>query len=240
MPRILAIGDIHGCSRALDVLLADVNPRGDDTIVTLGDYIDRGPDSKGVLDRLIDLHASGRLVALRGNHEQMMLAGRTSRDDRNFWLSCGGEETMLSYGRYGRPGGFEDVPDRHWEFVEQVCVDWHECPTHLFVHAGAYPDMPLDNQPVDILFWESFADRGPHDSGKILVCGHTQQRSGVPLNIGYAVCIDTWAYGGGWLTCLDVTTGDLWQANQQGDRRTAHLDEFLIDGGSDACIAPPS
>src|SRR5215207_6899427 len=103
MPRLLAVGDIHGCSRALDLLLADVNPHADDTVVTLGDYVDRGPDAKGVLDRLIDLHHTGRLIPLRGNHEQMLVAARTSRDERSFWLACGGEETLLSYGRSGRP-----------------------------------------------------------------------------------------------------------------------------------------
>jgi serine/threonine protein phosphatase 1 len=81
-----------------------------------------------------------------------------------------------------------------------------------------------------VLFWESFTDRGPHDSGKIMICGHTQQRSGVPLNLGHAVCLDTWAYGNGWLTCLDATTGRIWQANQKGERRTAELDDFLADG----------
>ena len=230
MGRILAVGDIHGCSRALDVLLADVNPHGDDTIVTLGDYVDRGPDAKGVLDRLLDLHHTGRLVPLRGNHEKMIVAARRDRDERNFWLACGGEPTLLSYGKNGRPGTLDDVPDRHWEFVTNTCVDWHETPTHLFVHAGALPDLALAEQPSDILFWEPFADRGPHDSGKVLVCGHSQQRSGVPLDLGYAVCIDTWAYGGGWLTCVDVTTGLVWQANQRGDRRTGQLDDYRPDG----------
>jgi serine/threonine protein phosphatase 1 len=146
MARLLAIGDIHGCSRALDLLLADVNPHGDDTIVTLGDYVDRGPDSKGVLDRLLDLHRTGRLVPLRGNHEIMLASARNLGDDRYLWLECGGAETMLSYGQSGRPGTFDDVPERHWEFIESACVDWHECPTHFFVHAGAYPDTPLAAQ----------------------------------------------------------------------------------------------
>ncbi len=225
MPRILAIGDIHGCSRALDLLLADVNPHGDDTIVTLGDYVDRGPDSKGVLDRLLDLHATGRLVPLRGNHEIMLLSAQALGDDRYLWLDCGGQATLDSYG-----GALDDVSDSHREFIESACVDWFECATHFFVHAGAYSDLPLDVQPDDVLFWESFTDRGPHESGKIMICGHTQQRSGVPLNLGYAVCIDTWAYGDGWLTCLDVTTGQLWQANQKGERRRAHLDDFLSEG----------
>jgi serine/threonine protein phosphatase 1 len=233
MPRVLAIGDIHGCSRALDLLLADVNPRGEDTIVTLGDYVDRGPDSKGVLDRLIDLHGTGRLVPLRGNHELMLLAVRNQDDDPYLWLECGGQATMRSYGRAGLSGTFDDIPDRHWDFIQTACVNSYECPTHFFVHAGAFPDIPLEEQPEHMLFWESFEDRGPHVSGKIMICGHTQQRSGAPLNYGHAVCIDTWAYGDGWLSCLDVTSGLLWQANQKGDRRTAHLDDFFIDGEFD-------
>lgn len=71
--RILAIGDIHGCSIALDSLLAAVVPQPEDKIITLGDYVDRGPDTKGVIDRLIALHATGQLIPLRGNHEQIML-----------------------------------------------------------------------------------------------------------------------------------------------------------------------
>ena len=71
--RILAIGDIHGCSIAFDTLIASVQPQPNDKIITLGDYVDRGPDSKGVIDRLIALHETGQLTALRGNHELMML-----------------------------------------------------------------------------------------------------------------------------------------------------------------------
>jgi len=66
----------------------------------------------------------------------------------------------------------------------------------------------------------------PHCSGKIMVCGHTSQKSGVPLNLGHAICIDTWAYGKGWLTCLDVISGRVWQANQAGQQREAWIDEF--------------
>jgi len=59
-----------------------------------------------------------------------------------------------------------------------------------------------------------------------MVCGHTSQKSGLPVNLGHAICIDTWAYGTGWLTCLDVTSGRVWQANQAGEQRTAWIDEF--------------
>ncbi|MEP0854313.1 metallophosphoesterase [Funiculus sociatus GB1-A4] len=71
--RILAIGDIHGCSMAFEELIAAVDLQPEDRVVTLGDYIDHGPDSKGILNRLIALHYTGQLVALRGNHEHMML-----------------------------------------------------------------------------------------------------------------------------------------------------------------------
>ncbi|MBY0512714.1 MAG: serine/threonine protein phosphatase, partial [Gemmataceae bacterium] len=86
--RVLAIGDVHGCLEPLDALLDWVRPGPDDTVVTLGDYVDRGPDTKGVLDRLIGLKREGlRLVCLRGNHELMMLAAREGRGDLRMWLS---------------------------------------------------------------------------------------------------------------------------------------------------------
>lgn len=227
MSRTLVIGDIHGCSRALDVLLAAVNPHGDDRIVTLGDYIDRGPDSAGVLDRLLALRKTGRLVALRGNHEDLMLKARGALLYEEMWLLIGGGATLASYGRGGRPGTLDDVPVRHWHLLESVCVLQHEIDTHFFVHGGVLTDVPLAEQPEFTLLWERFRNPPPHVSGKVMVCGHTSQK-GKPRNLGHAVCIDTRAYHRGWLTCLDATSGQIWQANQRGRRRTAHLDDFLI------------
>ncbi len=78
-----------------------------------------------------------------------------------------------------------------------------------------------------MLYWEklSAGDSRPHESGKIMICGHTQQRSGKPLNLGHAICLDTWAYGDGWLTCLDVGLGMYWRANQRGETRPGWLEE---------------
>jgi serine/threonine protein phosphatase 1 len=84
--------------------------------------------------------------------------------------------------------------------------------------------MPLDEQPDFMLLWEQFNDPLPHQSGKIMVCGHTPQYSGRPKHLGHAVCIDTWAHGQGWLTCLDVATGRYWQANEMGERRSSFLE----------------
>jgi hypothetical protein len=84
--------------------------------------------------------------------------------------------------------------------------------------AARAPDAETDR------FWrERFADPPPHQSGKIMVCGHTSQQSGLPRNIGHAVCIDTFVYGDGWLTCLDVANGQYWQANQKGETRGDRL-----------------
>lgn len=97
MSRTIAIGDIHGCSTALIGLLAAIDPEPDDTIVTLGDYIDRGIDSRGVLDRLLELSRRSRLVSLLGNHEEMLLDALQEQAGYDFWINCGGIATLDSY-----------------------------------------------------------------------------------------------------------------------------------------------
>jgi serine/threonine protein phosphatase 1 len=226
MARVLAIGDIHGCVVALDALLASVRPAGDDVVVTLGDYVDRGPRSREVIERLIALDATGRLVPILGNHDQMMLDARSGDREKQGWLDDHGKATLASYAPPGtRKGSLSDVPAAHWRFLEG-CREHHETATHLFVHANAYADVPLAEQPAYMLRWESFGEPAPHASGKVLVCGHTSQKSGRPVNLGHAVCIDTYAHGGGWLTCLDVVSGRIWQANERGEVGRAWLDDF--------------
>jgi len=225
--RILAVGDIHGCLHAFKALLDLVAPRPEDLIITLGDYVDRGPDSRGVLDLLLKLHAGGRLIALRGNHEQMMVDGRDDHEQRRMWLACGGRQTLASY-RVPSPedSDLDEVPAAHWRFIEEVCVDWYETDTHFFVHANAYPDVPLDEQPRYMLLWETLFDPCDHVSGKVMVCGHTKQRDGFPRDLGSTVCIDTGAYDPtGWLTCLDIHSNRFWQANQHGQMRTGRLED---------------
>lgn len=221
--RVLAIGDVHGCFDALLTLERAVGFSPDDLLVALGDYVDRGPDSAGVLDWMIERGERGRLVTLLGNHECMMLDSRTDDLTREYWLTYGGEATLESYHRRGGEGDLADVPKAHWDFLAGKCRNWYETETHFFVHANAVADLPLAEQPAEILLWEKLYDPLPHQSGKIMVCGHTPQSSGVPLNLGHAVCIDTWACGAGWLTCLDVDTGRYWQANQRGQAREREL-----------------
>ena len=224
--RTLAIGDIHGCLTALTTLLDYVAPAPDDLLITLGDYVDRGPDSRGVLDLLIALHARGRLIALRGNHDEMMQEARAGPTaNRSMWLACGGLPTLQSYGVAApESADLKEVPEAHWRFLERDCVDWYETETHFFVHANAYPDLPLAEQPRGMLLWEKLYQACDHISGKVMICGHTRQIDGLPLNLGSTVCIDTVVYERqGWLTCLDVDSGLFWQANQQGERRSGIL-----------------
>lgn len=223
--RTLAIGDIHGCLRALTTLINAVAPRPDDLLVTLGDYVDRGPDSKGVLDYLVDLHATGQLVALRGNHDRMMLDARDGADGY-LWLACGGQATLRSYSVAAYlEYDLADVPESHWDFLERRCVNWHEAETHFFVHGSVLPHLSLAEQPTEVLLWEKvYADSTTaHCSGKVMICGHTRQASGDILDLGHTLCIDTGAYGGGWLTCLEVETGRWWQASQGGELRQGSL-----------------
>ena len=228
--RVLAIGDIHGCLYQLDDLLGWVGPAADDTVITLGDYVDRGHDTRGVLDRLIELKKHiPRLICLRGNHEILMLNARSGgREDRKMWLSVGGVQTLGSYGRSpGLSGTLEDVPAEHWRFLEYNLLGYYETDTHIFVHAGVLCGFEIDEQPESSLYWEFLGDAMRHQSGKLVVCGHTSQKSGEVKVIPGAVCIDTYAHGGGWLTCLDANTGRYWQVNPLGRRREGYVDYQL-------------
>ncbi len=211
--RTIAIGDIHGCALALDALLNAVAPRGEDLIVTLGDYINRGPDTRGVIERLIALSQRCRLIPLLGNHEQALLEARSGIHPTT-WLGMGGIATLDSYGD-GRD--ISQIPDSHFEFLESCC-DYHETDDHIFVHANYYAEVPMDEQPPLMLRWESLREMLPpaHMSGKTAVVGHTSQKSGEILDLGYLKCIDTNCCRGGWLTALAVTTGEIWQTNQAG------------------------
>jgi serine/threonine protein phosphatase 1 len=220
--RTLAIGDIHGSYTALTTLLEKLRPLPDDRIVFLGDYIDRGPGSRQVIDTLLELRKSCLPIFVRGNHEVMILQSRTDPVQSNLWQSYGGLETLHSYGAQNRDDWASRIPDAHWEFFERT-VSFFETDTHIFVHACLDAKLDMNDQPESILCWEYFEDMKPHKSGKRVVCGHTPQLRGKIKDVGFAVCIDTAAATGGWLTCLDVNSGKYWQANEHGQTRDGEL-----------------
>jgi serine/threonine protein phosphatase 1 len=221
--RLFAIGDVHGCSSALDTLLELVEPTPEDTLIFLGDYVDRGPDARGVLDRLVELSKRENFVALRGNHDLWMLNARQDREWRTSWLDrgVGGMATLDSY----KAQSFKDIPDSHWEFLENTKL-YFETEKFIFTHAGIDGELDLKDQSEEALLWRRVTACGPHYSGRTLICGHTAQKKGVPLDLGHAICIDTWAYGKGFLSCLDCEHRYLWQASQEGEVNEGWLDNF--------------
>ena len=216
MSRTIAIGDIHGCSIALTALIEAIRPRPDDTIIPLGDYVDRGIDSKGVLDQLIDLSSRFKLMPIPGNHDQMMLHARDGRSDFEFWLNCGGDAALDSYGSTRR---LDLIPRDHIRFLES-CRSYFETDTHIFVHANYKPDVLLEELDDHTIRWLSLRDYVPpkrHCSGKVVVVGHTPQTE--VLDLGYLICLDTGVWKGGWLTALDVESGKIWQVSGSGRLR---------------------
>lgn len=212
--RTLAIGDIHGCDVALELLLEKLEPTADDRVIVLGDVVDRGPNTRRAIDLLLELGQTCELKFILGNHEEMMLGTLQTGDWLDDWLRFGGAETLQSYG-----GAFDDVPAQHLDFL-RAGLNYCETETEIFVHANLEPDMPFDLQLPEWLRWERLTGyEPPHESGKRIVCGHTSQRSGIPLVFDGWVCIDTWVYGAGWLCGLDVGEDLLYQTSQSGDSR---------------------
>jgi len=220
--RTIAIGDIHGCADALAALIHDMVPAADDTLIALGDLIDRGPDSQSVIEQMISLAGRCRLITLQGNHEELLLSALRDSAAIEKWLRCGGTETLRSYG--GNPDDSHVlaslIPSSHQEFLA-TCRPYYETDTHLFVHAGVVAELPIDQQPGLALRWRvtNAKTAQPHCSGKTLVVGHTPQLSGEVLDLGFLICIDTHCYRGGWLTALDVQSGQIWQADRSGRLR---------------------
>lgn len=215
--RTFAFGDIHGSLRAFDKLLEVVSPGSGDLVVTLGDYVDRGDNSKGVIDRLIELRDRCQLVTIKGNHEEMMLDVIEYGAPPHSWLRYGGVDTLDSYGFVG---DLSVIPASHREFLMKL-RDYHETETAFFVHANYDPDLALSDQEPEVIRWLSLHQSvpGPHFSGKRALVGHTAARDGEIFDIGYLTCIDTCIYGNGWLTCLELETGRIWQANRLGQLR---------------------
>jgi len=214
-PRVIAIGDVHGCSVALRAMLEVLQPTADDAIVVLGDCVDRGPDSCGVIDELVALRERCQLVPLLGNHEEMMLNYLDGRPQPDDWLQFGGSATLASYGSDVRNPA---IPSEHVEFIRSW-GDYWETDTHFFVHGGYHPEQPLCGQRWQMWRWHSLRDAipGPHASGKTAIVGHTSQKTGQILDVGHLMCIDTYCWGGGWLTALEINTGQVWQADREGN-----------------------
>ena len=220
--RLLAIGDIHGCDVALETLLKELAPRPADTVVVLGDVVDRGPNTKRCIEIIFDLQKACRVISILGNHEEMFLDAINGGRWQRAWLQNGGVEMLESYG-----GLVEDIADEHLDYIRSM-QDYHEAEWDLFTHGTPYFDTPIEEQNSQGLRWNRISGREPpHCSGKRVICGHTSQQNGRPLVFMGYVCLDTHAYGGGALSALDVQADIVYQADQLGTYRGAFkLEEF--------------
>ena len=199
--KTYAIGDLHGELKMLEAMLDKLPLTEDDTVVFLGDYIDRGPDARGVIDRILQLGEEGlKVIALKGNHEFMYLNYLRGIDDDGLFLVNGGRTTIRSYRTLWNRNGYP--PAAHLEFLESLPL-FHESENAFFVHAGVRPCVALDNQSDEDLLWIRSDFLGcSFDFGKRIVFGHTPHRE--PLVLPDKIGIDTGATYGGKLTCVSL------------------------------------
>ena len=170
MGRIFAIGDIHGCKKTFQQLLDEMQIKKSDTIYCIGDYIDRGPDSKGVIDLILDLRKKGyQIRTLRGNHEQMMLESSQDRKAHMDWYINGGDAALKSFG----VSAYKDFKPEYKSFFSRTRLYFQADP-FIFVHAG------LNFEPEDIfedkhaMLWiRDFQDDKEKLGDRIIIHGHT-------------------------------------------------------------------
>ena len=197
--RVFAIGDVHGESKALEQLLEQLDIGPGDTIVMLGDVINRGSDTRGVIDQLLELQRRCNLLCILGNHEQVLLEVLNRPSAIEQFLQMGGDKTLESYGNIQCPS---EIAGHHLKFIRGFVpyVELEEC---IFVHANYCWYMPMNEQPASLLRWTRIEDEPPqaHISGKRVICGHSP---GPVRDMGYYVCIDTGCGFGGKLTCISM------------------------------------
>ncbi|MEN0049364.1 MAG: metallophosphoesterase family protein [Bacteroidota bacterium] len=167
-----AISDIHGCLSSFQALLEKINLKKEDELFLLGDYIDRGPDSKGVIDHILNLKQEGhQLHCLRGNHEQMMIDTMQGSDRHaDIWIKNGGEETLKSYFKIER-----DIPDEHIFFLDELSF-YQKIEGYYLVHAGfnfSYPNPLADRE--NMLWMRNWYEAINYSwlGNDIIIHGHT-------------------------------------------------------------------
>jgi serine/threonine protein phosphatase 1 len=197
--KIYIIGDIHGCLDALKRVIEKIHWRPEsDKLIFLGDYIDRGEESKGVVQLILELTKASPLVeCLMGNHEWMFLNFLSGLDIKPFLMN-GGETTLASYGT----NGDIVIPPDHVTFFKGL-QSWIELDDYFVVHAGFRPGINVQQQSIEDVIWirEAFI-YSDYDFGKKVIFGHTPFPE--PLLMGNKIGLDTGIVYGNRLTCLEL------------------------------------
>ena len=203
MKKIFAIGDIHGCYDRLKTLMDKIPiDLSRDTLVFIGDYIDRGPNSVEVVEYLMKLKKRvPEVIFLKGNHEDMLDKFITGAD-RFTYLLNGGQQTLDSYMTKPVQSDFYPIPPDHMDFFKSLRL-FYETEEFIFVHAGLRPRVPLESQkPQDMLWIRDKFISTRHDYGKRVIFGHTPLKK--PLVEPNKIGIDTGAVYGNALTCVQL------------------------------------
>jgi len=171
MERTFAIGDIHGCSKTFEKLLFEkINIQKTDQIFCIGDYIDRGENSKAAIDLILQLRQEGySLFTLRGNHEQMLLDCLIDPTAYELWIRNGGDQTLLSFGI----STLENLPEKYLSFFKQTAF-YIETENYIFVHAGLnFHSKDIFQDKAAMLWSRDFSPYQPALKNKLLIHGHT-------------------------------------------------------------------
>ena len=185
--RTFVVGDIHGYSQKLRSLIAELKRRAKpgDALVFVGDYVDRGPESRLVVDQVLELTRggwNGPVTCLKGNHEEMLLdfLAKRPRYEPGIWLQNGGRETIFSYSGRPEPRTFApSLPPEHLEFYQGL-PSWHDDANGIYVHAGIIPGLsPADCDDDDLLWIRETFIESDYEWDRVVVFGHTPQ-CGVP------------------------------------------------------------
>jgi len=204
--NLYAIGDIHGSLESLERLMEKINPDLErDRLLFVGDYIDRGRSSKGVVDyilRLKNLAPPGQVICLKGNHEAMFLDFLQGRE-KEFFLFNGGLATLEDYwGDNWVDAENLALPPDHRQFFQDLQL-FYETPEYIFVHGGLKPGVALmDQQEQDLLWIRGEFITSQVDFGRRVIFGHTPFRQ--PLLMPNKIGIDTGAVYGNFLTALKL------------------------------------
>ncbi|EMI44775.1 metallophosphoesterase family protein [Rhodopirellula sp. SWK7] len=217
------IGDVHGCGKALRSLLTALSLGSEDEVILVGDYVDRGPNSRDVIEQLIQLSQTCRVIALRGNHEVMLQGVVMSDLNDETWMRSGGKATVTSYG-----GSATKIPSSHLDFFRDL-HRFHETDTEIFVHAMYNPLQNIADQNDELTYWAHLPNPVPmpHVSGKRVYLGHTPQPSGEILCHAHLVGVDTYCFGGGYLTAVNLETHSVTQADRHGHVRRVPIEHLL-------------
>ena len=225
---LFAICDVHGHLEPLKILLDNHEFSPNDTIVFLGDYVDKGPDVAGTLEFLTQISNQSNMVFLRGNHDQLLIDAYRDPTKIALWDCLAGDMPLNSYSNGPLERVLLEIPISHIDFLEKDCVDYYETDKFIMVHGGIQSHLSPSEDDTDHMHWLTLSAALPHFSGKTVICGHSSQDSGRIADLGHTICIDTGITKGLNITCLNLNDFSYKQCSADKQISKGILDRRLV------------